>query len=358
MKKEKLNFAIIGLGNIGKEHAIGAYAANFKLNLPFTLNLKTVVSRKQLDYDLYGVENVFDSEIVMHDKEIHFVDICTTNEAHREFVEKAAMFKKPVYCEKPLAASYEEAVKMAKAVEESKVINAVAFVYRFMPAVRLLKEEIKKGTIGEIIDYKATLYHKSYLDPKKKRSWRTLESSGGGALLDLGVHLIDLIEFTLGKIEKVRCTTSIFFAERTMVDEIASCSLMLENGIKGSIEVSRIFADSIEPTSLTIYGTKGSLKFNTLTPYILQVYNYETDCTEQKSSKGIKDILQYYPDERGSLGSHQDGHIASIANFARLVYNGNQEEDELTPTFKDALKVQKVIKACYDSASQNKDVIV
>lgn len=343
-----VNYAIVGFGGIAKTHAIGTYIANLTLGLPFNLNLKNVVTRTPLPYTVPGSINAVSLEGVLKDPDIHFIDICTPNDSHKDIVLKAIKYNKAIYCEKPLASNYKDALKISGAVEASGVRNATALMYRFMPAVRLIKEAVEENLIGEIIDFKINLFHKSYLNPNKKESWRTHAGSGGGALLDLGVHLIDAIHFTLGNIESVNAKTKVFFKDRTEVDEIAHCSFSLENGVEGSLEVSRIFADLEEPTTFTIYGSKGSIKMNSNSPYTIDIYNYDRNSVEIKSAQGRKHILQNYPGERNSFGFHQDCHMASLVNFANELFFNKQ--NSITPTFKDALKAQKVIEAAYISS--------
>lgn len=354
MKKE-INFAIAGFGGIAKTHAIAAYTANLTLNLPYSLNLKSIVTRKPVEYTIAGVKNELDINRVLQDDKIDFIDICTPNDVHVEGVKKALEFNKPIYCEKPLSSTYEEAFFMAKLVKEKQLKNGVALIYRFMPAVRLIKKELEEGTIGDIIDFKIKLYHKSYLDPNKKGTWRTNASSGGGALLDLGVHLIDTIYFTMGEIEKVKCRTNIFFKDRTSVDEIASCDFTLKGGISGNLEVSRIFADREEPTTFVIYGSKGSIKMDSGSPFTIEVYHYDSNMTEIKSANGKGDILKYYAGERNSLGFHLDCHMAGIVNFANIVCGINADEN-IMPDFEDGLRAQKVIEASYKSASCGREI--
>lgn len=356
--KKIMNFAIIGFGGIGKTHAIAAFSSNFKLDLPFYLNLKVVNTRRDLDYIMPGVSEEKDITQILNDKNIDFIDICTPNKLHREAVEKAVLKEKPIYCEKPLASSVEDAEAMTELIEKSAVKNAVALMYRFMPAVRLAKKEIEKGTIGEIIDFKCTLFHKSYLDPNKKKGWRTTEESGGGALLDLGVHVIDMIHFVLGSTLAVKCSSNIYFKERTSVDETALVNLTLKTGCSGSIEVSRIYAEPEEKTSLKIYGTKGSLELSSSSPYSLNIYSFEKNSLEIIKPDKHSDILRFYPDERASMGYHTDCHMASLANFASILYEEESKEDNLTPTFKDSLCAERVVKACYESSKENREILV
>lgn len=342
----KINFAIIGFGGIARTHALAVYDANLRYELPYQLNLTHIVTRRSIDIPLEGVKNVTDIQEVLNDKDIHFIDICTPNDAHFNIVRKAVEHGKSIYCEKPLASNYEEALQMANLVKENNCINAVALMYRFLPAVRMLKKEIKKGTIGQVIEFKIRTYHKSYLSEKKKDTWRTKKNSGGGALLDLGVHLIDLIQFTMDDIKEVDYKTRIYFKERTEVDEIANCDFVLKNGIKGSLEVSRIFAERKQTDNYVVYGTKGSIKVDLNNPYEIEIYKYESSCTEIKNAEGEEDLLKYYVDQRNSLGFFQNCHTASLIHFANKV--GGYGNDIIGADFEDALKCQKIIKEIYE----------
>jgi len=316
----KINYSIIGFGGIAKTHAIGTYIANLTLGLPYDINLKNVVTRKPLNFSIPGSENTTLLEDVLKDPEIHFVDICTPNNSHKDIILQALEHNKSIYCEKPLASNYKDALEITKAVNLSGVKNATALMYRFMPAVRLVKEALEENIMGDIIDFKIKLFHKSYLNPSRKGSWRTEKASGGGALLDLGVHLVDVIHFTLGNIKSVCANNRIFFKDRSKVDEISQCSFSLESGEEGSLEVSRIFADIEETTTFTIYGSKGSIKMNTNRPYTIDIYNYEKNSVETRSAKDRMHMLENYPGERGSFGFHEDCHMASLINFSNDIF--------------------------------------
>ena len=343
---KKINFAIIGYGGIAKTHALAVYDASIRLSLPFELNLTHIVTRKPITSPISGVKNVTNIEEVLADKEVHFIDICTPNDSHIEIVKKVAEYGKAIYCEKPLSSNYKDAVEMAKIVKENNIMNSVALVYRFMPAISLLKRELIKESIGQIIDFKVRTYHDSYLNVKKKGTWRTGKNSGGGALLDLGVHLIDMIQFIIGDIESVEPRTRIYFVDRTEVDEIANCDFTLKGGVRGSLEVSRIFTERNLTDDFVVYGTKGSIKVNFNNPYEVEIYNYESNSTEIKNVAAGDSLLKYYADKRNSLGFFQNCHTASLVNFANKIYNNSGEGIEAS--FEDALKCEKIINQVYE----------
>jgi predicted dehydrogenase len=340
---DKINFAIIGYGSIAKTHALAVYDANIRYDLPYEINLSHIVTRKPINIHLKGVKNVTHIEEVLEDKSIHFIDICTPNDSHFPIVKRAVEYGKHIYCEKPLSSSYSEAVEMTNLVKENKIVNGVALIYRFLPAVRMLKKEIEKKGIGEIIDFKIKTYHKSYLS--KKDTWRTKKNSGGGALLDLGVHLIDLIQFTIDDIEEVDHKNRIYFKERNEVDEISSCNFILKNGVTGNLEVSRIFAERQQSNYFVIYGTKGSIKVDLSNPYELELYKYESSSTEIKNAVNEENLLKNYAGVRSSLGFFQNCHTAALINFTNRL--DGECKDTQDANFEDALKCQKIIEKIY-----------
>lgn len=348
---KKINFAMIGFGGIAKTHSLAVYDANLRFSLPYELNLTHVVTRTPMDIPLSGVKNVTDIEEVLKNEDIHFIDICTPNDSHFDIVKKAAQYGKAIYCEKSLATNLRDAIEMTKIVKGNSIMNSVALVYRFMPALSLLKRELEKETIGKIIDFKVRTYHDSYLNEKKKDTWRTGKNSGGGALLDLGVHLIDMIQFTMGDIEEVDSRTRIFFKERAEVDEIANCDFTLKSGVMGSLEVSRIFTEREQTDDYVVYGSKGSIKINFNNPYEIEIYTYESNSTEIKNVAAGDNLLKYYADKRNSLGYFQNCHTASLINFASKIYNnlngGSEDTDGVAANFDDALKCQRVIDKVY-----------
>lgn len=339
-----INFAIIGFGSIARTHALAVYDANLRYDLPFKLNLTHIVTRKPIDSPLPGVNNVTDINQVLCDPNIHFIDICTPNDSHFNIAKSAMDYNKHIYCEKPIASKLEDAIEMTKMANEKGILNSVALIYRTMPSIRLLKQEIQEHTIGDIIDFKIKTYHKSYLSEKKKGTWRTLKNSGGGALLDLGVHLMDIIQFTLGDIQEVEPKTRIFFKDRSQVDEIANCDLTLDGGVKGNLEVSRVFAERNQTSYYVVYGTKGSLKIDLNNPYEVEIYNYKNDSTQIKSVSKGDEFMKFYADKRGSLGFFQNCHTASLVNFANKICG---EDNNVGADFNEALKCQKIIDKIY-----------
>ena len=205
-------------------------------------------------------------------------------------------------------------------------MTGIPLVYRFLPVSRLMRNELAKGTIGDVIDFRGHLYHRSYMTPKKKGSWRTLPEHGGGASLDLCVHTIDLANFILGEFANVEVDEKrIYFHDRSLVDEIARYEITLPNGSKGLIESARVFSQNTQTDDFTIFGSKGSLHFDSKNPHDLEIYIYEDNSGHiLRASSLSADEHLVYPDERAFLGFFQSAHTACLAEFIRCILSGEK----------------------------------
>ncbi len=346
---KNIHFAIIGYGSIAKTHANAAFNANLYKDFNFDLNLKSVYSRSEKRVPL-GTLYTNHLEDILTDKELAFIDICSPNDAHLTYIKEAIKAKKAIYCEKPITESVLNTQEAVNLVNQTNTKNAVALVYRFTPAIQLLKILLAQGEIGPIIGFDTTMYHKSYLDPTRKGKWRTLSESGGGALLDLGVHSIDMIHYLFGQTKSVDAKTAIHFIDRTSVDEISELSMVQKNGIKGRLTVSRIYAQQFQSTTLIVYGEHGSYAFDSSKPQIIEHYDFKKDQTVLINAKNYPETMHYYT----NTGSFVDLHMATLLAFADELSSGINNDD--IARFEDALQAQRVVEAAY--LSSEKDTII
>ncbi len=268
-----------------------------------------------------------------------FLDICTPNDSHPDLVSKAANIALPIYCEKPLAPSLAEAATMLATVKEKKLYNGVAFNYRFLPCVHLLKEVLAAGQLGKIIYYKAAFLHDSYILPRPK-VWRTCATAGGGALADLGIHLFDLCNFVFGDSKLIACEKHIEFPERTEVDEYARCTLESETA-KGYLEISRISAGRAEENGIEVFGHNGSARILFDRPYDLELYDIRTKETKIISADAALLSRIGFPDKKHDMGMFYGSHKAAIDTFIRGLVDG--KKSDVLADFDDALKAQKIL---------------
>ncbi len=190
--------------------------------------------------------------------DIEAVYISSANFYHYEQVINAAKAHKNILCEKPLAISSEQANEMVKACQENNVYLSVNYLYRFHPLIIKAKELIEKQVIGKIVSIKID-FNINFLPGNNFRYNKNL--SGGGALRDLGTHLIDLLRFFNGE---MNVTSGVIdnVIYKSEVEDFAIAIFKFENGGYGLITVSYCVSKSFN--RIEIIGQKGSIAIDNI----------------------------------------------------------------------------------------------
>jgi predicted dehydrogenase len=209
----------------------------------------------------YGFsEAVTDWKALVADDRVQLFDNSGPNALHAEPTIAAAEAGKHVICEKPLGRDAAESYETWRRVQAAGVKHMCAFNYRFVPAVRLARQIIESGELGEIQHFRG-----SYL-----QEWGTTEGeiwrfnkaeAGSGALGDLAAHVIDLSRYLVGEIADVAAMTQTFIPGRDVDDAVESV-VRFENGAVGTIEASRFCQGRKNHFVWEINGSKGSLTFD------------------------------------------------------------------------------------------------
>ena len=206
-------------------------------------------------------------------EEIDAVDVCTPNASHAELAIAAAKAGKHVLVEKPIATTLDEADAMISAARKSKTILMTAHNVRYAPPFVAVAEEIASGSLGEIGAVRAAFGHSGPQVWAPDATWffdRSL--SGGGALMDLGVHLADLLRSLLSdEVEEVGAILS----GSKEVEEAAQVVLKFERGAIASMHVSWV-ATPAPDHQLSIFGSKGTIHLDTTTPPVFRAGSGET----------------------------------------------------------------------------------
>ena len=287
----KLNVALIGTGFAGKAHAIAMAAMPVYFWPPPAIAVRKVVVDVTEDLartarDRFGFEaHATRWQDVVHRPDIDIVDICTPNSTHAEIAIAAAKAGKHILCEKPMAVSSAEARQMVEAVRAAGVVNMVGLNYRHTPAVVMAKKIIDEGRIGTILSYRGTFLQDWSADPGTPLSWRFQRAYGGGALGDIGAHILDTTIFLLGDISAVNAVARTLVPERpaqtgaydkmggadksgggpTMpvdVEDDVRALVRFKSGVVGSIEASRNTYGHSCKLGFEIYGSAGALAFD------------------------------------------------------------------------------------------------
>jgi predicted dehydrogenase len=210
----------------------------------------------------YGfTDYVTDWKALIADDRVQLFDNAGPNNLHAEPTIAAAEAGKHVICEKPLGRDAAESYETWQRVAATGVKHMCAFNYRFVPAVRLARQMIEAGELGEIQHFRG-----AYLQEwgtTEGEIWRfTKAEAGSGALGDLGAHVIDLARYLVGgEITDVSAMTQTFMPGRDVDDAVESV-VKFDGGAVGTIEASRFCQGRKNHFTWEINGSKGSLSFD------------------------------------------------------------------------------------------------
>jgi predicted dehydrogenase len=209
----------------------------------------------------YGFEGyVTDWHEQVADDRVELFDNGGPNNLHAEPTIAAAKAGKHVVCEKPLGRTAEESYEIWQAAEQAGVKHMCAFNYRFVPAVRLARELLEAGELGDIYHFRGR-YLQEWGDVDEQ-VWRfERAAAGSGALGDLGAHVIDLARYLVGEVSSV-CGAAKTFKEGRDVDDAFEAVVEFENGAVGTLEASRFCPGRKNAFAWEINGSKGSIVFD------------------------------------------------------------------------------------------------
>lgn len=193
---EKLKVAVIGCGAIANAAHIPAYLKNEKAEIKYFCDI--IPERADGAVEKYGVgKAVYDYHEVLADPEISAVSVCTPNFMHSVISVDALEAGKNVLCEKPAARILPEARRMLEAADRTGKILNIGVCNRFHDSVTRIKDYIDEGRLGEVYHvYASFRAHRSI--PGLGGAFTTKAIAGGGALIDWGIHYIDLILYCVG----------------------------------------------------------------------------------------------------------------------------------------------------------------
>jgi predicted dehydrogenase len=296
---DTIGVGMLGYAFMGKAHA-HAYRALSYMTWPPPLRplLVSIAGRSEdavAEAALrYGFERyTTDWRELVADPAVQLFDNSGPNALHAEPTIAAAEAGKHVVCEKPLARTADESFEMYRRVDAAGVKHMCAFNYRFVPAVRLAREMIEAGEIGEIYHFRSSYLQDWILDPVFAKVWRLDRSvAGSGALGDLGAHIIDLSRFLVGEVASVSGVLRTFIEDRpggrVDVDDAFEAVAEFEGGAVGTFEASRFATGRKNSLRWEINGSKGSIAFDLERLNELQV-SPGPDATS--SEAGLRTIL-------------------------------------------------------------------
>jgi levoglucosan dehydrogenase len=367
---DHIGIGMVGYGMIGRVHCLGYHALPilYPGQLP-DLMLAAVCTRHEETAKAAVGEAGFQAwythlDDLLKDGAVNVIDCCVPNDAHHSVIKKALLAGKHVYCDKPLALNAAQANDLVQTAEETGGQVGMTFNYRFLPAIMRASEILRAGELGEIFTFRIDYLHTGYQNPSRPMGWRLRkEQAGGGAMVDLGTHVIDLVRYLLGEVDALHCSTRTFIQQRPVsqgardmesvqVDDAAWVRARLHNGAEGSLHVSRFATGAQDDLSLEIYGSLGGLRFNLMDPNWLYWYDARRPEGATGGERGWTRIetVQRYPGASGLPARAPVGwgrtHAENQFAFLRALHLGQP----CSPNVMDGYINHLVIEAAYASA--------
>jgi len=357
---------MLGYGFMGKAHS-NAYKTLAYMTWPPPLmpELVAIAGRNEEGVAAaaarYGFEDyVTDWRKLIEDPRVQVFDNSSTNDFHSEPSIAAAEAGKHVICEKPLGRDADEAYETWQRVAAAGVKHMCAFNYRFVPAIRLAREIIESGELGEIYHFRGSYLQEWIVDADFPMVWRLDKSvAGSGALGDLGAHVIDLARYLVGEIDAVSATTRTFIKDRggatVDVDDSVESLVDFSSGAVGIIEASRFCPGRKNSLTFEINGSKGSLSFDMERLNELQAHF--TNSAPGRSAQGFRNVLVSESDHpfwehwwpQGHMIGWEHTFVHELHHFLTAI----REDSDVAPhgaTFEDGYRAAEICDAMLRSA--------
>ncbi|MFC5699680.1 Gfo/Idh/MocA family protein [Cohnella faecalis] len=347
-----LRIGVIGTGSISELH-LNAYSANPSASLVAVCDIN---GQRASDVAAkYGAGKIYtDYREMLADPNIDAVSVCTWNNTHAPISIAALDAGKHVLVEKPLCRTVEEALAIEQAVRRSSKLLQVGFVRRYDPNVAMLRRFIDDGEFGKLYFAKASTIRRL----GNPGGWFSdTERSGGGPLIDIGVHIIDLCWYLMGRPKATTVSANTYRqlgnrahienlsfykaadydASKNTVEDLANAIIRFENGASLMVDVSFTLHAKKDESVVRLYGDKGGFEID---PEIAIV-------TEKHNT-----ILNIEPQTDYSRLNIQAAFQNEIDHFVRCALTG---ETPISPV-EDGVAIMRILRSIYESAEKGEEI--
>jgi len=375
---KQIGIGMVGYGGVARVHGMAYRAIPFHYGLPAgTVKIVGIADRncdatEAAASELECEVCTTDYQELLGRPDVDVVDICVPNHMHEEIILAAAAAGKHIFCEKPLAMDVAQGRRIVDAVEKAGVKHQLNFNFRFYPAVSRARQLIEEGFLGRVFSFRGCFYRSSYINPDKPLSWRLSKSiAGGGALFDLGSHVIDLIYYLLGEFGSVQAVTDTLIKERPIapgskekgpvdVDDIVLMQVRMANGALGEFEISRMGTGATNDMKIEIFGEKGALRFSAEEPSWLEVFDVRDSDQPAGGMSGFRKVqaVGRFEGHKVPDWSMAPGFVTTFVESQYKFLKAVSDDTRPAPSFQEGLHIQEVMQATLLSSDEKRWVSI
>lgn len=358
MGTKEIGIGLVGSGFMGRCHANAFRTVSGLFELPIEPSLRVLADANdeiaRVAAQNLGFERATgDWNTLVNDKSVDVVAITAPNVLHAPIAFSAIKAGKTVYCEKPLSTTAETALEMTEAAEAAGVVTMVGFNFQRNPMIKLAREIITSGEIGNVTGFRGRHAENYMADPNVPHSFRT-DVHGGGALADIGSHIISMARYLLGPIAEVQADCRTIHPTRPKshnttahapveVDDMTHALVRFESGVSGSLEANWAATARTMDLSWEITGTKGALAFTQERMNELSVWSGQpgrSGYTKIEAGPPHPPYGQFCP----APGHHLGFNDLKVIEVAELLA-AHIGRGPCTPDFREAYEVQRTVEA-------------
>jgi len=365
--------AIVGTGGIAKVHARIVHELHGEL--------VGVVGRTRASAEAFGIGAPYDDLArMLKEQKPDVVHVCTPNYLHAEQAIEAFRAGAHVLCEKPMAVSRTEALRMIEAADKAGKIGAIAYCYRGYPLIETLRARVAKGGFGRLRRVGGCYFSQDVFAPSKY-VWHFTPGSVGPAfaLMDYGVHWFDLAEYVTG--DRIAEITALFSTHQEKriwrglpgegprprgsatsdggvevdvdLEDQADMLIRFETGAAGSASISAVSPGHPNNLGLVADGSEGGFDWYQQSPNTYVERGVGGNVVHQRAPEALPAHLAWMS---SVPAGHAEGYVDAFRNVVRPAWSAMRGEKAGYPTFADGLRGLILVEAAVKSARNRRPI--
>lgn len=338
-----MNIGIIGAGRMGITHysIINSHPDVQISSVADPSGLMLSMMKKYLKVKTYKDYH----ELFKEDKP-DAVLVCTPPNLHFDIIKKAAENRIHVFAEKPYTTDLQQSKQLADIFQSKVLVNQVGYVNRFNDIFSEVRRLVKENVIGNIIRFKSEMFSCTVNKPDDGEGWRGKRETGGGAVYEMAAHAIDLVNYIVGKPDKVAGSSMNKIYSKKVEDAVSS-TFLYKNGCSGTIYINWSDESYRKPTNkIELFGSKGKI--------LADQHSFKIYCNEADENQGFRQgwNTRYITDVFRNVPFYVRGNefTRQLYHFVDCIQNPGKKN---LCSFRDGADTQEVIHQIFSDFEKN-----